>query len=175
MLGMLVEEVNGLTTENMTTGKIDALVNRGAPVTLKLRYDPQLYATIDGGRELRRIQGIVFQGDSANLERGVAQVRYLGTASVSAASDFQALRACELNGASKRESSLSKRGTGDGKLAWVPLSISNYSLVIHQQDPVISLPLIDVQVCTGKGAFVAAIVVTKSFEAGLTKTEMAYS
>ena len=32
VLGMLVEEVNGQTTENMTTGKIDALVNRGAEV-----------------------------------------------------------------------------------------------------------------------------------------------
>ena len=76
--------------------------------------------------------GIVFQGDSPDLERTVAHVRYLGTATVSAASDFQAMRACEINGANKRESSLSKRGTGEGKLPWIPLSISNYCLVVSQ-------------------------------------------
>lgn len=170
VLGMLVEEVNGAPVQGLSTGKLEGICNSGDAVTIKVRYDPQLYATIDGGRELRRIQSIVFQGDSPVLDRNIEVVRSLGSMTVASASEMSVLRTCDLAASDKnRFQSVTK--------SYVPLSVSNHAVVIElnvgdTELPPLALPLFDIMAISGKGTYMGLVLATKTFEHGLASTEL---
>eukprot|EP00040_Diaphanoeca_grandis_P024480 m.134549 g.134549 ORF g.134549 m.134549 type:complete len:1212 (-) comp29744_c1_seq4:108-3743(-) len=151
VIGMCLTNINGKSCEGYSLGKLDTLANAGGICTLTLRYDPSLYASVDGGVELRRIQLLVYQGDTPNLDRHIAVGRYLDSCAVSSSSDFQAIRSIDVLISNKKDKLFSK------------ISISNYGLVLETQTP-FSIPLIDIERCIVKNANVSIIQSARTFD-----------